>query len=127
MTKYQITTYDGTVHTIEGNTQQEVKRMVEFFGLMPVKMADGTTEMFAKGAVQHMKMIKDDTTLPPEQRLAMGDQKDNRSTGPEAEAAKAWRKYCGHDFKLMSDKRERQKFYDKQMKKAGGAWTNYQQ
>ena len=31
MTKYQITTYDGTVHTIEGNTQQEVKRMVEFF------------------------------------------------------------------------------------------------
>lgn len=110
MTKYQITTYDGSVHTIEGNTQQEVKRMVEFFGLMPVKMADGTTEMFAKGAVQHMKMIKDDTTLPPEQRLAMGDQKDNRSTGPEAEAARAWREHCGHDFKLMGDKELRDRF-----------------
>lgn len=125
MTKYQITTYDGTVHTIEGNTQQEVKRMVEFFGLMPVKMADGTTEMFAKGAVQHMKMIKDGTTLPPEQRLAMGDQKDNRSTGPEAEAAKAWREHCGHDFKLMGNKEARQKFIDKRMEKAEDAWTTY--
>lgn len=115
MTKYQITTYDGTVHTIEGNTQQEVKRMVEFFGLMPVKMADSTTEMFAKGAVQHMKMIKDDTALPPEQRLAMGDQKDNRSTGPEAEATKAWREHCGHDFKLMGDKEARQQFIDAYM------------
>lgn len=110
MTKYQITTYDGSAHTIEGNTQQEVKRMVEFFGLMPVKMADGTTEMFAKGAVQHMNMIKDDTALPPEQRLAMGSQKDNRSTGPDAEAAKAWREHCGHDFKLMGDKEAREQF-----------------
>lgn len=125
MTKYQITTYDGTVHTIEGNTQQEVKRMVEFFGLMPVKMADGTTEMFAKGAVQHMKMIKDDATLPPEQRLAMGDQKDNRSTGPDAEAARAWREHCGHDFKLMGNKEARQKFIDKRMEKAEDAWTTY--
>lgn len=115
MTKYQITTYDGTVHTIEGDTKQEVKHMVEFFWLMPVKMADGTTEMFAKGAVQHMKMIKDKTTLPPEQRLAMGDQKDNRSTGPEAEAARAWREHCGHDFKLMGDKEARKQFIDAYM------------
>ena len=45
----------------------------------------------------------------------MGDKKDNRSTGPETEAAKAWRKHCGHDFKLMGDKEARQQFIDSYM------------
>jgi hypothetical protein len=87
--------------------------MVEFFNLMPVKMADGTTELFAKNSVQHMKMIQEESKLPPEQRLAMGGQKDNRSEWPEAEANRAWRDECGHDYKRMANKQERDAFIKK--------------
>ena len=43
----------------------------------------------------------------------MGGQKDNRSEGPEAEANRAWRKECGHDYKRMGNKQERDAFIKK--------------
>ena len=82
-------------------------------------------EFFAKGEVKHVAPHKEVNITSPEQRLAMGDQKDNRSTGPEAEAARAWREHCGHDFKLMGNKEARQKFIDKRIDKAEDAWTTY--
>ena len=43
----------------------------------------------------------------------MGDQKDNRSEGPLAEANMAWRNECGHDYKRMANKQERDAFIKK--------------
>ena len=110
MPKYQLTTYDGETYTVQEDDREKVNKMISYFELMPVKMADGTTELFAKNSVQHMKMVQDEQKLPPEQRLAMGGQKDNRSEGPEAEANRAWRKECGHDYKRMANKQERDAF-----------------
>ena len=110
MPKYQLTTYDGKTYTVEEDDRDKVNKMISYFELMPVKMADGTTELFAKNSVQHMKMVQEDEKLPPEQRLTMGDQKDNRSEGPLAEANMAWRDECGHDYKRMANKQERDAF-----------------
>ena len=110
MPKYQLTTYDGKTYTVQEDDREKVNKIISYFELMPVKMADGTTELFAKNSVQHMKMVQEDEKLPPEQRLAMGDQKDNRSGGPEAEANRAWRDECGHDYKRMANKQERDAF-----------------
>lgn len=113
MPKYKLTTYDGKTYTVQEDDRDKVNKMISYFELMPVKMADGTTELFAKNSVQHMKMVQDEQKMPPEQRLAMGDQKDNRSTGPEAEANQAWRQECGHDYKRMGNKQERDAFIAK--------------
>lgn len=110
MPKYQLTTYDGKTYTVEEDDRDKVNKMISYFELMPVKMADGTTELFAKNSVQHMKMVQEDEKLPPEQRLTMGDQKDNRSEGPLAEANMAWRDECRHDYKRMANKQERDAF-----------------
>nr|DAV62285.1 MAG TPA: hypothetical protein [Caudoviricetes sp.] len=127
MQKYQLERYDGTKVIVVAENEQDFKTQMQALNMVPLYVEGKGYEFFAKGEVKHVAPHKEVNTTPPEQRLAMGNQKDNRSTGLEAELAKEWRKYCGHDFRLMSDKRERQKFYDKQMKKVEGAWTNYRQ
>ena len=110
MQKYQLEKYDGTKVIVVAENEQDFKTQMQALNMVPLYVEGKGYEFFAKGEVKHVAPHKEVNTTPPEQRLAMGDQKDNRSTGPEAEAAKAWREHCGHDFKLMGDKEAREQF-----------------
>lgn len=110
MQKYELEKYDGTKVVVVAENDQDFKTQMQALNMVPLYVEGKGYEFFAKGEVKHVAPHKEANTTPPEQRLAMGDQKDNRSTGPEAEAAKAWREHCGHDFKLMGDKEAREQF-----------------
>lgn len=110
MQKYELEKYDGTKVVVVAENDQDFKTQMQALNMVPLYVEGRGYEFFAKGEVKHVAPHKEVSTLPPEQRLAMGDQKDNRSTGSEAEAARAWREYCGHDFKLMGNKELRDKF-----------------
>lgn len=110
MQKYQLEKYDGTNVVVVAENEQDFKTQMQALNMVPLYVEGKGYEFFAKGEVKHVAPHKEVNTAPPEQRLAMGDQKDNRSTGPEAEAAQAWREHCGYDFKLMGNKELRDKF-----------------
>lgn len=115
MQKYELEKYDGTKVVVVAENDQEFKTQMQALNMVPLYVEGKGYEFFAKGEVKHVAPHKETNTTPPEQHLAMGNQKDNRSTGPEAEAARAWREHCGHDFKLMGDKEARQQFIDAYM------------
>ena len=110
MQKYELEKYDGTKVVVVAENEQDFKTQMQALNMVPLYVEGKGYEFFAKGEVKHVAPHKETRTVAPEQRLAMGDQKDNRSTGLEAEAARAWREHCGHDFKLMGNKELRDKF-----------------
>lgn len=110
MQKYELEKYDGTKVVVVAENERDFKTQMQALNMVPLYVEGKGYEFFAKGEVKHVAPHKEVNITSPEQRLAMGDQKDNRNTGPEAKAARAWREHCGHNFKLMGNKELRDKF-----------------
>lgn len=108
---YTLTTYEGEKIELMEQSPEKIRDLASEAGMIAVQDSKGQIHYLGKGRLASIDYTKPEgPAVRPEQRLAMGDQKDNRSTGPEAEAAQAWREHCGHDFKLMGNKELRDKF-----------------
>lgn len=108
---YILTTYEGEKIELMEQSPEKIRDLAGEAGMIAIQDSKGQIHYLGKGRLASIDYTKPEgPAVRPEQRLAMGDQKDNRSTGPEAEAAKAWREHCGHDFKLMGNKELRDKF-----------------
>lgn len=108
---YTLTTYEGEKIELMEQSPEKIRDLAGEAGMIAIQDSKGQVHYLGKGRLASIDYTKPEgPVVRPEQRLVMGDQKDNRSTGPEAEAAKAWREHCGHDFKLMGDKELRDKF-----------------
>lgn len=108
---YTLTTYEGEKIELMEQSPEKIRDLAGEAGMIAIQDSKGQIHYLGKGRLASIDYTKPEgPAVRPEQRLAMGGQKDNRSTGPEAEAAKAWREHCGHDFKLMANKEARDKF-----------------
>lgn len=108
---YTLTTYDGEKIEPMEQSPDKIRELAADAGLVAIQDAKGQVHYLGKGRLASIDYTKPEgPVVRPEQRLAMGDQKDNRSEGPEAEANKAWRDECGHDYKRMANKQERDTF-----------------
>lgn len=108
---YTLTTYEGEKIELMEQSPEKIRDLASEAGMIAVQDSKGQIHYLGKGRLASIGYTKPEgPAVRPEQLLAMGDQKDNRSTGPEAEAAQAWREHCGHDFKLMGNKELRDKF-----------------
>ena len=108
---YTLTTYEGEKIELMEQSPEKIRDLAGEAGMIAIQDSKGQIHYLGKGRLASIDYTKPEgAAVRPEQRLAMGGQKDNRSTGPEAEAAKAWREHCGHDFKLMGDKEAREQF-----------------
>lgn len=108
---YTLTTYEGEKIELMEQSPEKIRDLAGEAGMIAIQDSKGHIHYLGKGRLASIDYTKPEgSAVRPEQRLAMGDQKDNRSMGPEAEAAKAWREHCGHDFKLMGDKEAREQF-----------------
>lgn len=108
---YTLTTYEGEKIKLMEQSPERIRDLAGEAGMIAIQDSNGQIHYLGKGRLASINYTKPEgLVVRPEQRLAMGDQKDNRSTGSEAEAARAWREHCGHDFKLMGDKEARDQF-----------------
>lgn len=108
---YTLTTYEGEKIELMEQSPERIRDLAGEAGMIAIQDSKGQIHYLGKGRLASIDYTKlEGPAVRPEQRLAMGGQKDNRSTGPEAEAARAWREHCGHDFKLMGDKEAREQF-----------------
>lgn len=108
---YTLTTYEGEKIELMEQSPEKIRDLAGEAGMIAIQDSKGQIHYLGKGRLASIDYTKPEwPAVRPEQRLAMGDQKDNRSTGSEAEAARAWREHCGHDFKLMGNKELRDKF-----------------
>lgn len=108
---YTLTTYEGEKIELMEQSPDKIRELAADAGLVAIQGSKGQVHYLGKGRLASIDYTKPEgPVVPPEQRLAMGDQKDNRSTGPEAEANRAWRNECGHDYKRMANKQERDAF-----------------
>lgn len=108
---YTLTTYDGEKIELMEQSPDKIRELAADAGLVAIQDSKGQVHYLGKGRLASIDYTKPEGPVtPPAQRLAMGDQKDNRSTGPEAEANQAWRQECGHDYKRMGNKQERDAF-----------------
>ena len=111
---YTLTTYDGEKIELMEQSPDKIRELAADAGLVAIQDAKGQIHYLGKGRLASIDYTKPEgPVVPPAQRLAMGDQKDNRSTGPEAEANQAWRDECGYDYKRMANKQERDAFIKK--------------
>lgn len=108
---YTLTTYEGEKFELMEQSPDKIRQLAADAGMVAIQDAKGQIHYLGKGRLASIDYTKPEGPVtPPAQRLAMGDQKDNRSTGPEAEANQAWRDECGHDYKRMANKQERDAF-----------------
>nr|DAY27816.1 MAG TPA: hypothetical protein [Caudoviricetes sp.] len=108
---YTLTTYDGEKIELMEQSPDKIRDLAADAGLVAIQDAKGQIHYLGKGRLASIDYTKPEGPVTPlAQRLAMGDQKDNRSEGPLAEANKAWRDECGHDYKRMGNKQERDAF-----------------
>lgn len=111
---YTLTTYEGEKFELMEQSPDKIRQLAADAGMVAIQDAKGQIHYLGKGRLASIDYTKPEGPVtPPAQRLAMGDQKDNRSTGPEAEANQAWRKECGHDYKRMGNKQEHDAFIKK--------------
>lgn len=108
---YTLTTYEGEKFELMEQSPDKIRQLAADAGMVAIQDSKGQVHYLGKGRLASIDYTKPEgLVVPPEQRLAMGGQKDNRSEGPEAEANMAWRKECGHDYKRMGNKQERDAF-----------------
>lgn len=108
---YTLTTYDGEKIELMEQSPDKIRELAADAGLVAIQDSKGQVHYLGKGRLASIDYTKPEgPVVRPEQRLAMGGQKDNRSEGPEAEANRAWRDECGHDYKRMANKQERDAF-----------------
>lgn len=108
---YTLTTYEGEKIELMEQSPDKIRDLAGEAGMIAIQDTQGQVHYLGKGRLASIDYTKPEgPVVRPEQRLAMGDQKDNRSEGPEAEANMAWRDECGHDYKRMANKQERDAF-----------------
>jgi hypothetical protein len=111
---YTLTTYDGEKIELMEQSPEKIRELAADAGLVAIQDSKGQVHYLGKGYLASIDCTKPEgPVVPPAQRLAMGDQKDNRSEGLEAEANRAWRDECGHNYKRMANKQERDAFIKK--------------
>lgn len=111
---YTLTTYEGEKIELMEQSPDKIRDLAGEAGMIAIQDSKGQVHYLGKGRLASIDYTKPEgPVVRPEQRLAMGGQKDNRSEGSEAEANRAWRDECGHDYKRMANKQERDAFIKK--------------
>ena len=88
---YTLTTYDGEKIELMEQSPDKIRELAADAGLVAIQDSKGQVHYLGKGRLASIDYTKPEgPVVRPEQRLAMGGQKDNRSEGPEAEANRAW-------------------------------------
>lgn len=111
---YTLTTYEGEKFELMEQSPDKIRQLAADVGMVAIQDAKGQIHYLGKGRLASIDYTKPEgPVVRPEQRLAMGGQKDNRSEGLLAEANMAWRDECRHDYKRMANKQERDAFIAK--------------